>query len=328
MGDGNQVDLSVVIPMYNEEDNVVNTVAQVSKILAQQEDTWEVLIVNDGSIDRTLQMAQKLSTQDARVQVVSHPRNVGRGKALRTGFAHARGATIVTTDADLSYDPKYILDLVKTLKEDRDIDVTLGSPYMPGGETENVPAGRLLVSELGNKILGIAMAGEGRGRIHTITCVFRAYRRQVLDSLALESDGKEIHLEILSKAIAAGFRVKEVPAVLRGRTRGQSKHKVWRTVISHLLFSFYERPMMLFGIFGLGLLFLGVLAGLYLLLIWQQGNLSPTRPMVTITVVLTLAGLQMFSFGFLSTQLATLKRLIYKVQSDTQRAVAEQRGDK
>ena len=63
MGDGNQVDLSVVIPMYNEEDNVVNTVAQVSKILAQQEDTWEVLIVNDGSIDRTLQMAQKLSTQ-------------------------------------------------------------------------------------------------------------------------------------------------------------------------------------------------------------------------------------------------------------------------
>lgn len=328
MNEDNQVDLSVVIPMYNEEENVANTISQVSKTLAQLEDTWEILIVNDGSTDRTLEIAQELAAGDPRVRIVSHARNAGRGKALRTGFANARGEIIVTTDADLSYEPKYILDLVKTLKEDRNIDMALGSPYMPGGGTENVPFGRLLVSMLGNRILGVALASERRGKLNTITCIFRAYRQRVLDSLELESDGKEIHLEILSKAIAAGFQVKEVPAVLRGRTRGQSKHRFGETATSHLLFSFYERPMMLFGIFGLVLFFLGVVAGLYLLVMWQQGTLNPTRPMVTIMVVLILAGLQMFSFGFLATQLVTLKRIIYKLQSDNQRTLVEQRRNK
>ncbi|MGB9642771.1 MAG: glycosyltransferase, partial [Candidatus Ratteibacteria bacterium] len=131
----------------------------------------------------------------------------------------------VSIDADLSYDPKYILNLIEALQNDSNIDFVLASPYMPGGGVKDVPTLRLWISKLGNKILRFAMPN----RIHTSTGIFRAYRKKVLDSLELESDGKEIHLEILSKALALGFRVKEVPAVLTGRKKGRSKFKISKT---------------------------------------------------------------------------------------------------
>ena len=142
--------------------------------------------------------------------------------ALRRGFKESKGEIVVSIDADLSYDPRYILDFVKTLKREQDIDFVLASPYMPGGGVQNVPFLRLWISKLGNKILRFAMPN----RIYTSTGIFRAYRRKVLDSLELESDGKEIHLEILSKALALGYRVKEIPAILTGRKKGKSKFKL------------------------------------------------------------------------------------------------------
>src|SRR5208337_3314788 len=97
------------------------------------------------------------------------------------------------------------------------------------GGVENVPFLRLWVSKLGNKILRQVMPN----RIYTSTGIFRAYQRKVLDSLELESDGKEIHLEILSKAMALGFKVKEVPAILTSRKKGRSKFKFKKTTASH-----------------------------------------------------------------------------------------------
>lgn len=307
-----KVGVTVVIPVYNEEENVAYTVERVRATMDTQADSWEILLANDGSTDGTLAVVRQLSAEDTRVRVVSYAHNAGRGKALRTGFAAARGNIVVSTDADLSYAPKYILDLVNVLKDDEDIDLVIGSPYMKGGATKGVALPRLWISRVGNMILKLAFGGG----VSTITGIFRAYRRPVLESLDLESDGKEIHLEILSKALALGYKVKEVPAALTGRARGKSKFRFTGTATSHLLFSFFERPMILFGVVGLILLILGFGSGIYVSVLRFQGTLNPGRPLITLVVIFILAGIQILSFGFIAIQIGVLRKEIYKVQKE------------
>lgn len=306
------ISVSVVIPAYNEEDNITKTIVRVSQVLESLEGDWEIIVVNDGSTDRTLETVNQIAAKDPRIRPISYATNAGRGKALRTGFAHAKGDIVVSTDADLSYEPKYIVDLVNELKNDASIDLVIASPYMKGGRTEGVPLGRLLISKIGNRILSLAMDGN----IKTITGIFRAYRRSVLESLELESDGKEIHLEILSRAVAVGYKVKEVPVVLKGREKGRSKFKFRGTAVSHLLFSFYERPMIVFGIIGLALLGLGFLGGVYITILRFQETLNPERPLMTLVVILLLAGMQILSFGFVSIQIGSLRREVYRIQKE------------
>jgi glycosyltransferase involved in cell wall biosynthesis len=306
------MDLSIVIPMFNEAENVRATVARVEEALSAFEGEYEIVAVNDGSTDTTLDILREVALQYQTLRVVSYPRNVGRGKALRTGFREARGDLVVSIDADLSYDPKYILDLLRVLENEKDIDLVLASPYMPGGGVQDVPTFRLLVSKLGNKILRLAMPN----RIYTSTGIFRAYRRKVLDSLELESDGKEIHLEILSKAIALGFRVKEVPAILTGRKKGRSKFKFRKTAITHLAFSAFEKPMIIFGILGLLTVGVGFLIGLYIVYLRFVGQLTVGRPLITLALLLILGGIQILSFGFVALQIVSLRKEILRIQKE------------
>jgi len=306
------MDLSIVIPMFNEAENVRATVARVEEALSAFEGEYEIVAVNDGSTDTTLDILREMALQNQTLRVVSYSRNVGRGKALRTGFREARGDLVVSIDADLSYDPKYILDLLRVLENEKDIDLVLASPYMPGGGVQDVPTFRLLVSKLGNKILRLAMPN----RIYTSTGIFRAYRRKVLDSLELESDGKEIHLEILSKAIALGFRVKEVPAILTGRKKGRSKFKFRKTAITHLAFSAFEKPMIIFGILGLLTVGVGFLIGLYIVYLRFVGQLTVGRPLITLALLLILGGIQILSFGFVALQIVSLRKEILRIQKE------------
>lgn len=307
-----KVDVSVIVPMYNEANNVADVVFALNATLAESGYSWEVILVNDGSIDETLAVANTIAADDERVRVESYTPNRGRGKALRTGFATARGDIVVTIDADLSYEPRFILGLIEALEQNPHIDIAIGSPYMPGGKTENVPLFRLWISRLGNSILSAAMPGK----IYTITGIFRAYRQYVVEGLDLEADGKEIHLEILSKSLALGYKVIEVPAVLRGRKKGKSKFRFRATTVTHLAFSFFERPILLFGGVGIVLIAVGLGIGGYLAALWQRGTLNPGRPLFTIVVLSVLGGIQLLSFGFIGTQLVALRKEVYKVQRD------------
>jgi glycosyltransferase involved in cell wall biosynthesis len=310
------VELSIVAPMFNEQENVRSTVEAIRQTMRGFPGTWEFVMVNDGSRDGTLAAAQAESQADERIRVVSYAENAGRGKALRTGFAAARGEIIVSTDFDLSYEPGHLLRLHQALKENPELDAVLGSAYMPGGQAIGVPWFRLFLSKVGNRILSRAMGGE----FHTITCVLRGYRRRALDALELQSDGKEIHLEILSKLVALGFKVKEIPATLRSRKKGKSKFRFRKTSASHLLFSVLERPMMLFGLIGTLLLTTGCALGLFLLVKWWQGlgdrlhPFNPDRPLMTVLIVLLLGGVQMLMFGILAIQMVDLRRQLYVVQ--------------
>jgi dolichol-phosphate mannosyltransferase len=307
-----KMDLSIVIPMFNEAENVETTLKQVEEAIASFQGDYEIIPVNDGSIDNTLEILKRMESQNEKTRVVSYSKNMGRGMALRKGFQKSRGEIIVSIDADLSYDPRYILDLVNTLRTAPDIDVVLASPYMPGGGAKDVPARRLWISKLGNKILRYALPN----RIYTSTGIFRAYRKKVLDSLELESDGKEIHLEVLSKAMALGYRVKEVPAILRGRRKGRSKFKFKKTATSHLVFSIFEKPMVIFGFLGLLTLGIGLLIGLYVAYLRFSGELTPGRPLITFAILLILGGIQILSFGFIAIQIVSLRREILRIQKE------------
>jgi glycosyltransferase involved in cell wall biosynthesis len=306
------MDLSIIIPMFNEAENVESTLNRVEEALVSFNGTYEIIAVNDGSSDNTFEVLNKLAENNERVRVFSYPKNIGRGMALRKGFKESSGEIIVSIDADLSYSPHYILDFVETLRKEPDIDFVLASPYMPGGSVKNVPFSRLWISKFGNKILRLAMPN----RIYTSTGIFRAYRRKVLDSLELEADGKEIHLEILSKALSLGYRVKEIPAVLTARKRGKSKFKFKKTATSHLVFSVFEKPMIIFGFIGLLTLAIGLLIGIYIAYLRFSGDLTPGRPLITFALLLILGGIQILSFGFIAIQIVSLRREILRIQKE------------
>jgi len=306
------MDLSIVIPMFNEAENAETSLNRVEEALASLNGTYEILAVNDGSLDHTLEILKGIESKNGNVRVVSYSRNAGRGMALRKGFQASEGEIVVSIDADLSYDPHYILDLVNALREAPEVDVVLASPYMPGGGAKDVPFHRLWISKLGNRILRYALPN----RIYTSTGIFRAYRKKALDSLELESDGKEIHLEILSKAMALGYRIKEVPVILTGRRKGRSKFKLKKTATSHLVFSVFEKPMILFGFLGLVTLGVGLLIGIYIAYLRYTGGLTPGRPLITFAILLILGGIQILSFGFIAIQIVSLRREILRVQKE------------
>ena len=290
--------------MFNEEENASDTIERVIGILKKDGRPFEIIPVNDGSTDNTLSVLDEIAAKTPLVRVVSYWKNGGRGKAIRYGFDASRGKYICTIDADLSYDPKYLLKMTKVLDEERDIDVVLASPYMEGGKTEGVPQNRLFISRTGNKILQAAMPEK----IHTLTCIVRCYRKQVISSLDLESDDKEIHLEIISKILAMGYRVREIPATLTSRRKGSSKFKFRATAMSHIVFTIFERPSLLFGLIGIILTLVGLGLGVYILVLYYGAALNPNRPLLTLMILFIIGGIQILSFGFLASQIHYLRK--------------------
>lgn len=303
--------ISVIIPMYNEEENALNTLAKVNDVLEKYDD-YEIIVVDDGSADSTFKITGEFASKNEKIKILQHSVNMGMGKAIRTGFENSTGDIIVTIDADLSYKPYHIPRLVEALENDKTADIVVGSPYMDGGEVSNVPFLRLFISKAANRFVGYSMADD----LSTVTGVLRAYRKEVIDSLELESNGTDINLEILSKASATRFKIVEVPALLEGRELGQSKLKFRAKTISHVLFSFYEKPMMLFGAIGILLLLIGLISAIYLFYQYVLGVLDPTRPLMLFMVLMIISGIQILIFGFVATQISLLKRELYIIQKE------------
>ncbi|GAB4312187.1 MAG: hypothetical protein Kow0019_10980 [Methanobacteriaceae archaeon] len=297
--------------MYNEEENVRKTLMEIQAVLKNYDD-YEIIVVDDGSNDDTYEIAKKYAAENQNVKVIKHQTNLGMGYALRTGFEKVKNDIIVTIDADLSYSPDHIPLLINEIKKDDTLDIVVGSPYMKGGRVEDVPFFRLFISKTANKFVGFSMDEN----LSTVTGILRAYRKDVIDSLDLESTGTAINLEILSKASATRYKIKEIPAVLKGRKLGESKLKFRATTISHLLFSFYEKPMILFGFIGLFMLLIGIISAIYLFNQYLVGILDPSRPLMLFMVLMIVSGIQILIFGFVATQISNLKREIYIVQKE------------
>lgn len=304
------MEVSVIIPMYNEEKNVESTLKEVLKTMKANFKKWEVIVVDDGSTDKTREIAEMMASLNPFLKVISYQPNQGRGKALREGFKAAKGEIVVTIDSDLSYSPEHIPKMVKVLKDEPQTDIVVGSPYTRGGKVAGVPFARLFWSKYGNKFLSLVMPGN----LTTFTGILRAYRKPVLDLLELHSNDKDIHLEILSKALALGFQAREIPARLEARKKGRSKFKLSTTMVSHILFSFFEKPALFFSFIGLIFIFLGLIGGFYIIYLWRQAALNPDRPLMTLFVLLIISGIQVLAFGIIATQMVLLRNEVYRVQ--------------
>lgn len=316
--------LSIVIPAFNEADTIANTLSELETYLNDylKDDRWEIIVIDDGSSDDTLQILNRISESKSWLKVVGMGANYGRGKALRTGFKSASGELICSLDADLSYAPYHIERLISAI-EDQNADIVLASAYCKQGTVRNVPITRLWISMLGNKVLHYMFGGG----LTVLTCVVRAYRSDFIKRLDLHSNDKEIHLEVLEKAKMLNGKVIEVPADLNWRekklqkiTSGKQKKrrstiKIKRFSQSHLFFALLNKPGFIFWMpgylliaiscFVLALILMNIspdiVGGRSIYSAVRISMLTAAPSWVTMMASFTL-GIQFFTLGFLTHQ--------------------------
>lgn len=210
--------VTILAPAYNEEDIIENF---VEVMLGAMEPSWELLIVDDGSRDRTPMLLEKLKDSDNRLRVLRHDHNRGLGAALATGFRAAQGEIVVTMDADLSHPAELVHKLVDACSYS---DIAFASRYVHGGTMIGIPWRRSVISRLGNSLLRVAFATTTKD----LTTGFRAYRRQTLENLEIQGDGFEAQLEISLRLLLTGYEIAEIPLRLRDRAAGSSKMRYFR----------------------------------------------------------------------------------------------------
>lgn len=226
------VNLSIIIPCYNEADGIAQLRERLSAVVAKLQKTMEVeiIFIDDGSTDNTNNLLRK-SFPEKYAKILKHERNMNLGAALRTGFSAAQGDIIVTMDSDCTYAPENIPRLIAGLK---DYDIVTASPYHPQGSVIGVPQHRLFLSRSVTLLYSII---TGR-RLHTWTALFRAYRRPAISNITISHNNFIAVVEILIRAIKNGKSVSELPETLHVRKYGVSKMKVFTTIIAHLKFLF------------------------------------------------------------------------------------------
>lgn len=314
--------LSIIIPAYNEADRIEATIVELEAYLNNYSgcERWELIIVNDGSSDNTIKIVDRIKQTRPWVKLVDLVYNYGRGKALRSGLAESTGDIIVSLDADLSYSPHHIERMVDKMVNDN-ADLVLASAYGREGTVRNVPFLRLWISRIGNKILSF-MFGEN---LTVLTCIARAYRKSFIERLDLNSNGKDIHLEILYKAKILGAKILEVPGDLNWRmkknisskniTKRRSTLKFRTTSRSHFFFALINRPGLIYFIPGSILLIISfsifclsittiapdIANGMSIYLAVRKSILNATPSWLTLAISFILA-IQFFSLGFLTNQ--------------------------
>jgi dolichol-phosphate mannosyltransferase len=222
--------ISVVAPLYNEKDSIPILAQTLSRLAARliPEYELECVLVDDGSSDGTTDEAKKYFASFPRVVLVKHERNRGPGAAVRTGFGKATGDVICTIDSDCTFDPLKIPSMLKLLDDQR-ADIVTASPYHPDGGVENVPPWRLLLSRGASAIYRRLCTCK----LYTYTSFMRAYRRRVIETVAFEGDGFAAFTEMLLRAGLQGYKIVEIPMVLKSRAVGTSKMKVMYTIRTH-----------------------------------------------------------------------------------------------
>jgi glycosyltransferase involved in cell wall biosynthesis len=247
--------LSVVVPLYNEEDSVAALVATVRDALTDRWD-WELVLVDDGSWDRTAEIAGAICRTDPRVRLLCLAWNYGQTPAMQAGFDHARGAVVVSMDGDLQNDPRDIPALVAKLQEGYDLVAGYRLHRQDSLLSRRVPS--WLANRLIRSITGVSIRDNG--------CSLKAYRRDLLDRLHLYSD---MHRFIPAVAAAtAGARIAEFPVRHHARLYGTSKYGLSRVgkvladlLVIKMMSTFRERPLSMFALGASVAALIGLLFG-------------------------------------------------------------------
>jgi glycosyltransferase involved in cell wall biosynthesis len=285
--------ISVVVPLYNEEQTLEELYAELAKALEPLGQGFEVIYVDDGSTDGSLASLTQLHSETTNVVVVHLRRNFGKAAALQAGFLEARGDIVVTIDADLQDDPAEIPQLLAKLDE--------GFDLVSGWKSRrNDPWSRRFLS----RIFNWAVAVVSGVKLHDVNCGLKAYRAEVLRGMRIYG---ELHRFIPILASYRGFKVAEIPVNHRPRAHGRSRYGIERYVrgffdlLSVTFMGRYRhRPLHLFGGLGLLLGFAGFVCLIYLTVIKIFGAGIGERPLLTLGVLLLVVGIQLVSLGLLS----------------------------
>ncbi len=287
------MDLSVVIPLYNEEGSLRELHQQLRQVLGRMNMRYEILFIDDGSNDRSFNVLRDLKRTDRHVQVLRFRRNYGKSAALAVGFAKAQGAIVVTMDADLQDDPSEIPSLRHKLEEGFDL-VSGWKRVRHDPLTKTLPS--RLFNAVVRRMTGIA--------IHDFNCGLKAYRRDVVQHIRVYG---ELHRFLPVLAQWEGFRVGELPVQHRPRKYGKTKFgpaRFWKGFLDLLtvLFTtrYLRRPLHLFGFWGLVTAFAGLAILLWLVAekIFFGASLS-NRPLFLGGVLLLIVGIQFVSIGLI-----------------------------
>lgn len=316
-----QIDLSIVVPVYNEEDNLRPLLAEITAALKDEPITYEVIFIDDGSRDGSFAVMETLHREDNRVVAIQFRRNHGQTAAFAAGFDQARGGYILTMDADRQNDPADIPAMLKKLREGYDV---------VNGWRENRQDAflmRKLPSYIANRLIARLSDVPLRDR----GCSLRVFRAEVTNELKLYG---ELHRFIPEMVSFAGFSMAEVPVNHRARVAGKSKYGISRTfrVIVDLitilfLRKYSDRPMHLFGMLGISFSGLGVLLGLYLSWLKVWAGIQATRfwqgfnnydigerPLLLLAVLLVILGVQFLVMGLIA---ELMVRTYYESQNKT-----------
>lgn len=253
--------VSVVVPAYNEAPILTKNLSRLCEYMTSLEDEyrWEMIIVNDGSADKTGDLAEAFAMTRENVHVLHHMYNFRLGQALRFAFNNCQGDYVVVMDLDLSYSPDHIGKLLAKIKETR-AKIVIASPYMKGGKVSNVPWLRRTLSIWANRFLSFT----AKSNLSTLTSMVRAYDGMFLNTLNLKAMDMEINAEIIYKAEVLRARIVEIPGHLDWgfqKTDGikrRSSMRIFKSIMSYLFSGFIFRPFIFFMLPGLVLMLFSI----------------------------------------------------------------------
>lgn len=285
--------LSIVVPVYNEERNIIPLYEELIDVLNPLGKDYEIIFIDDGSVDSTFQVLKEIKDADERLKIVKLRKNFGKSVALNLAFRNAKGNTVITMDGDLQDDPKEIPRFLEKL--DQDYDLVNGWKY-----ERKDPLTKRLPSKVFNKLSSM-LTGV---KIHDFNCGFKAYKKYFLNNVHLYG---EMHRYIPAIAQWYGFKVTEIKVGHRKRKHGRSKYGFSRIVKGFLdlmtmkfLMGYSNRPLHVFGLPGIISLFTGFFIGSYLVFLRYTEDMDLSeRPLLLLSVLLLFIGLQFLSIGLL-----------------------------
>jgi len=305
--------ISVVVTVYNEEENVKPLVAQITEALAEHD--YEIVYVDDGSTDNTVKVLKALNHE--RLKIIEFKKNYGQSLALMAGIDHARGAYIATMDGDLQNDPSDIPAMLQLAEE--------GEWDMVAGERVNRQDGMFL-RKIPSRIANYIIRNSSGVKLRDYGCALRVFKADLAKDLGLYG---ELHRFIPVLAHLEGARIIQVPVKHHARKFGKSKYGLSRTfkVISDLLLMLFfkrymQKPMHLFGNVGIVLFLIGVLINLYLVVLKIMGQDIWGRPLMILGLMLLIAGIQLVTIGIvieiqMRTYFESQRKRPYKVRRIT-----------
>ena len=312
--DSPQLDLSVVVPIYNEAESIETLVIAIADAIVATNLSYEIICVDDGSKDGSTQVLTNLARRRIDLKAVILRRNYGQTPAMAAGFESAGGRVIVTLDGDLQNDPVDIPMLLEKLDEGYDL--------VSGWRRNRQDAA--LTRLLPSKIANIIIAKVTGVKLHDYGCSLKAYRAELIADMNLYG---ELHRFLPALAYIEGARITEVPVRHHARRFGQSKYGLGRTIrvvmdllTVYFMKKFLTRPMHVFGLGGVISLAIGIAMGSYLTIVklFFEQNIGD-RPLLILAVLLIITGVNLFCFGLVTELLMrtyheSQRRPIYRIR--------------